>query len=108
MGEFDVIEVDLAHNDRAICDDEARHGGFVKVLCKKGSDSILGATIVSDNAGDQINEFTLAMQTNTGLGFFSAVIHPYPTVGEGVAHSGNAFTKTRLTPLNKTLLRKVL
>lgn len=106
--EYDVIQVDLAHNDRAICDDEARHEGFVKVLCKKGSDSILGATIVSDNAGDQINEFTLAMQSNIGLGFFASVIHPYPTVGEGVKHCGDAFARTRLTPLTKTLLRKVL
>ena len=49
--EFDEYKVDLSHNDRAICDGEDEHDGFVKVLCKKGSDKILGATIVSDNAG---------------------------------------------------------
>ena len=106
--DYDVIKIDLAHNDRAICDGEAKHNGFVKVLCKKGTDSILGATIVSDNAGDQINEFTLAMQSNIGLGFLGSVIHPYPTVAEGIKHSGDAFARTRLTPITKTLLRKIL
>ncbi len=77
--EFDVIKVGLEHNDRAICDGE--NEGFIKVLVKKGADKILGATIVTENAGDQINELTLAMQTNTGLGFIGNVIHPYPTVG---------------------------
>ena len=106
--DYDVIKVDLSENDRAICDDEARHKGFVKVLLKKGSDTIVGATIVSDNAGDQINEFTLMIQANIGLGFLGGVIHPYPTVAEGTKHCGDAFARTKLTPLNKTLLRKIL
>merc|ERR1712154_123838 len=76
--DYDVIKIDLSHNDRAICDGEEKYNGFVKVLCKKGTDSILGATIVSENAGDQINEFTLAIQANVGLGFLGSVIHPYP------------------------------
>lgn len=106
--DYDIIKIDLSHNDRAICDGEAEYEGFVKVLIKKGTDSILGATIVSDNAGDQINEFTLAMQANIGLGFLSSVIHPYPTVAEGIKHCGDAFARTKLTPMTKTLLRKVL
>jgi len=106
--DYDIIKIDLSHNDRAICDGESEYNGFVKVLIKKGTDSILGATIVSENAGDQINEFTLAMQANIGLGFLSSVIHPYPTVAEGIKHCGDAFARTKLTPMTKTLLRKVL
>jgi len=106
--DFDEIKIDLSHNDRAICDGEAEYKGFVKVLCKKGTDTIYGATIVSDNAGDQINEFTLAIQSGIGLGFLGSVIHPYPTVAEGIKHSGDAYGRTRLTPITKTLLRKVL
>ena len=106
--DYDIIKIDLSHNDRAICDGEDEYNGFVKVLVKKGTDSILGATIVSENAGDQINEFTLAMQANIGLGFLSSVIHPYPTVAEGIKHCGDAFSRTRLTPITKTLLRKIL
>eukprot|EP00484_Ammonia_sp_Unknown_P030185 CAMPEP_0197030630 /NCGR_PEP_ID=MMETSP1384-20130603/9829_1 /TAXON_ID=29189 /ORGANISM="Ammonia sp." /LENGTH=679 /DNA_ID=CAMNT_0042460017 /DNA_START=57 /DNA_END=2096 /DNA_ORIENTATION=- len=105
---YDAVRIELNHNDRAICDGEAKHNGFVKVFTKKGGDNILGATIVSDNAGDQINEFTLAIQANIGLGFLGAVIHSYPTVSEAVKHAGDAFNRTRLTPVTKTLLRKVL
>ncbi|ETO30361.1 pyridine nucleotide-disulfide oxidoreductase dimerization region [Reticulomyxa filosa] len=104
--DYDVIKVDLDHNDRAICEDETR--GFVKMLIKKGSDQILGCTIVSENAGDQINEVTLAIQTNTGLGFFAGVIHPYPTIGEAVKAAGDAYNRTRLTPVSKALLRRIL
>eukprot|EP01083_Nonionella_stella_P070125 187448_1 len=106
--DFDVIKIDLAENDRTICEGDDGDGGFVKVLLKKGSDMIVGATIVSTNAGDQINEFTLSIQANIGLSTIAAVIHPYPTVGEGVKHAGDAFNRTRLTPLTKTLLRKIL
>ena len=106
--DYDIIKIDLSHNDRAICDGEDEYNGFVKVLLKKGTDSILGATIVSENAGDQINEYTLAIQSNIGLGFLASVIHPYPTVAEGIKHSGDAFARTRLTPITKTLLRKIL
>jgi len=104
---IDEFKVDIEHNDRAVCDGED-HGGFVKVICKKGTDKILGATIVSDNAGDIINEYTLAIQTNTGLGFFTGVIYPYPTVGSMVSASASEYIKTKLTPLNKVLLRRIL
>jgi pyruvate/2-oxoglutarate dehydrogenase complex dihydrolipoamide dehydrogenase (E3) component len=104
--EFDVHKVDLSHNDRAIC--EGDEYGFVKVLCKKGTDSILGATIVSKNAGDQISELTLAIQANVGLGFVAGVIHPYPTIAEGIKQCGDSFNRTKLTPLSKGLLRRIL
>ena len=38
--------------DRAICD--GTENGFVKILTKKGSDKILGCTIVGPQAGDMI------------------------------------------------------
>ncbi|MCC3416841.1 MAG: FAD-dependent oxidoreductase, partial [Microcoleus sp. PH2017_07_MST_O_A] len=52
--------------DRAIIDGEDE--GFVKIHVKKGSDKILGATIVARHAGDMISEITLAMVNNIGLG----------------------------------------
>ena len=47
--DVDTIFVDLKHNDRAIC--ESENDGFIKVIVKKGTDHILGATLVSENAG---------------------------------------------------------
>ena len=106
--EYNVIRIDLKENDRVICDGEDYYDGFIKVLVKKNSDKIMGATIVSENAGDQISELTLAMQGGVGLGFIGGVIHPYPTVSEGIKHAGDAFNRTKLTPVSKALLRKIL
>ena len=106
--DYETIKVELNDNDRAICDGEDEFEGFIKVFYLKGKDSILGATIVSMNAGDQISEITLAMQAGIGLGTINNVIHPYPTVSEGIRRVGGAYVKTKLTPLNKILLRKIL
>lgn len=103
---YDVFKYELSHNDRSICEGETT--GFVKILTKQGTDSIVGCTIVSENAGDQINEITVAMQSNTGLGFIAGVIHPYPTVGEGIKATADMYNRTRLTPVNKALLRRIL
>ncbi len=63
--------------DRAVLDGET--DGFVKILTKRRSDKILGATIVARHAGEMINEISLAMSCGIGLGAISNVIHPYPT-----------------------------
>jgi len=51
--------------------------GFVRILCKAGTDCILGATVVAADAGNIISEISLAIETNTGLSAIAAVIHPY-------------------------------
>jgi len=56
--------------------------GFVKIHVKKGTDKLLGATIVATHAGEMISELTLAMVGKLGLGTISKVIHPYPTQAE--------------------------
>lgn len=45
----------------------------------RGTDKILGATIVSPDAGNLISEITVAMQAGLGIGALASVIHPYPT-----------------------------
>eukprot|EP00730_Choanoeca_flexa_P015622 TRINITY_DN7215_c1_g1_i1.p1 TRINITY_DN7215_c1_g1~~TRINITY_DN7215_c1_g1_i1.p1 ORF type:complete len:669 (+),score=187.63 TRINITY_DN7215_c1_g1_i1:53-2059(+) len=104
--EFDVYEKRLTHNDRAIL--EAETEGLVRILCKKGSDKIVGATIVAHNAGDMISEVTLAIQSNTGLGKMASVIHPYPTQADAIRACGDMYNKTRLTPMVRKLLRTVV
>jgi pyruvate/2-oxoglutarate dehydrogenase complex dihydrolipoamide dehydrogenase (E3) component len=49
--EYDTYKYDMAHNDRAICDSVV---GMVKIHCKKGTDKILGSTIVGGPSGDMI------------------------------------------------------
>ena len=92
--------------DRAILDGEDE--GFVKVHVKKGTDQILGATIVASHAGDMISEISLAMTHGLGLGRIGNTIHPYPTQSEAIRKLGDQFSRTRLTPFVKTLFRKWL
>lgn len=103
--DFDTYTKHFADVDRAICDGEVT--GFVKIHCKKGSDDILGATIVNANAGNMISEITLAMQMNIGLGSLAYVIHPYPTQSEAIRMCGDLYNKTRLTSTTKGLLTRV-
>ncbi len=87
--------------DRAILDGEDQ--GFVRVHCKKGSDQIVGATIVAEHAGDMIGEIVMAMKHRIGLGKIASIIHPYPTQAEAVRKLGDQFNRTRLTPMVKSL-----
>ncbi|MBI5116024.1 mercuric reductase [Candidatus Poribacteria bacterium] len=92
--------------DRAITDGEER--GFVKVHVRKGTDTILGATVVARHAGEIISEITLAMATHLGLGAIANVVHPYPTQAEAIKHVADAYNRTRLTPIIKGLFARLL
>lgn len=94
--ETDVYKVEFEHLDRAILDGDTE--GFVKIVTKKGTDEIIGGTIVAERAGDMIGEITLAIQKKVGLGTIASVIHPYPTVGEAIRKAGDLYNKTKLTP----------
>jgi pyruvate/2-oxoglutarate dehydrogenase complex dihydrolipoamide dehydrogenase (E3) component len=97
---------ELAENDRAILEGDAE--GFVKVHLKKGSDRILGATIVAANAGDMISEISVAMKNGVGLKGIGGTIHPYPTQADAIRRLGDQYNRTRLTPLVASLFRKWL
>lgn len=98
---IDTYRVELAENNRAVIDGEDE--GFVKVHVRKGSDAIVGATIVAAHAGDLITQFTLAIERRIGLGAFTNVIYPYPTQGEAIKRAAGAYTRTRLSPAVKRL-----
>jgi pyruvate/2-oxoglutarate dehydrogenase complex dihydrolipoamide dehydrogenase (E3) component len=78
--EFEITQYDMAKLDRAIT--ESENYGFVKVVTLKGSDKILGATIVGVHAGEMIQEFTIAMKFGLGLKKILSITHPYPTFME--------------------------
>ncbi|HMR63039.1 MAG TPA: mercuric reductase [Anaerolineae bacterium] len=94
--EIDTYHVKFEENDRAQADGEEE--GFVKIHTRKGSDKILGATVVARAAGEIINEITLAMVAGIGLGKLSDVIHPYPTQAEAIVRAAGQYRRTRLTP----------
>ena len=104
---IDTYTVELADVDRAILEGDTE--GFFKVHVRKGTDKIVGATLVARHAGDMISEVTVAMAAGAGLGTIAKAIHPYPTTADVIRKAGDAFNRTRLTPrvakLFETLLR---
>ena len=103
---LDTFTQEMSRVDRAILDGEDE--GLVRVHVRKGTDEILGATIVAAHAGDLIGELSLAMTAGIGLGTIAGAIHPYPTQAESIRKVGDLYNRTRLTPLVKTLLAKWL
>jgi pyruvate/2-oxoglutarate dehydrogenase complex dihydrolipoamide dehydrogenase (E3) component len=103
QGETTTIMVPMSVVDRALTDGETE--GFVKVLLRKGSDEILGATIVSTHAGEMISEVTTAMVNKIGLGKLAAVIHPYPTQADAIRKAADAYRKTLLSDRTRGLLK---
>jgi len=100
--EIDTFCVPLNSVDRAIIDGETE--GFAKIHVKKGTDKILGATIVARHAGEMISELTLAMTNNLGLKAIAKTIHPYPTQAEVIRKAADAYSRSRLmTPGVKKL-----
>ncbi|OGU06860.1 MAG: mercuric reductase [Geobacteraceae bacterium GWC2_58_44] len=97
-----TLTVPLAELDRAVLDGEAE--GFARVHLKKGTDRILGATIVARHAGEMINELSLAISSGLGISAIGRTIHPYPTQGEAIKKLADAYNRSRLTPRVKTLL----
>jgi len=102
----DTFTVELSDVDRAILDGAI--DGFLKVHVKRGTDKILGATLVASHAGEMISEITLAMVNGIGLGAFGKTIHPYPTQAEVFRKAGDAYNRKRLTPKVKTLFKTIL
>lgn len=114
LSETEAKENNIAHEvtvheigevDRAIADSEDR--GFVKVITEKGSDRILGATIVGHHAGDLIAEFVLAMRHKIGLNKILGTIHIYPTLAEMVKGTAGTWKNAHKPEKALKILRKI-
>jgi pyruvate/2-oxoglutarate dehydrogenase complex dihydrolipoamide dehydrogenase (E3) component len=101
--EVTTFKVPFSEVDRAILDGEDE--GFVKIHVKKGTDEIIGATIVAEHAGELISELSVAIAAGIGLGRIANVIHPYPTQAEAIRKAADAYNRTRLTPFLKRVLQ---
>jgi pyruvate/2-oxoglutarate dehydrogenase complex dihydrolipoamide dehydrogenase (E3) component len=94
---YDLTSLRIDELDRAVVEGEEL--GFIKVLTVKGTDRILGATIVAAHAGDLLHEFALAMKHRIGLSRLAATIHAYPTFAELGRKVSDLHNRKRLTPL---------
>ena len=102
--EVDTYTQELAEVDRAVLDGET--DGFVKVHVRRGSDQIVGATIVASHAGEMISQLTTAIAAGVGLGKLGDVIHPYPTQDDAIRRAAGLYSRTRLTPFVAGLMKR--
>ena len=100
--EFETIKILMANVDRAITDGETQ--GFLKIIHRRGTDEILGATIVASHGGEMISEITTAIVNKIGLSKLSSVIHPYPTQADAIKKAADAYRRKLLTPRTKKIL----
>lgn len=99
----DVVTVPFHDVDRAILDDE--EDGFVRVVLARGTDRILGVTVVAEHAGELIAEATLAMTSGLGLSAIGRTMHPYPTQAEAFRKAADQWRRGKLTPRVRGLFR---
>lgn len=82
------------HVDRAITD--SRQEGFTKIFVdSKGV--IVGAVLVNPRAGEALSEMTLAVKNGLKVQALARVIHPYPTLSDGIWKLAVEELKDRLT-----------
>ncbi len=96
---YDLTHFPLDEFDRALCEDAAQ--GFVQILTQKGSDQILGVTLMASRAGEMIGEFVLAMNNGLGLNKILSSIHPYPTWSEANRQAAGMRRSKELTAKKK-------
>lgn len=102
---IDTLRVPLEEVDRARLDGDE---GLLKVHVRKGTDKVVGATLVAPEAGNLITQLTLAIGAGLGLKTLAATIHPYPTQSEVVKRAADAYNRARLTRLVRRVFERML
>jgi pyruvate/2-oxoglutarate dehydrogenase complex dihydrolipoamide dehydrogenase (E3) component len=100
----DVVTIPLHEVDRARLDDETE--GYCRVVLARGTDRIVGATIVAEHAGENIGEVVLAMTAKLGLSAIGRTMHPYPTQGEMLRKAADSWRRRKLTPTVQALFAR--
>ena len=104
---FDRFEFDLSELDRSRADPDSqlRPVQHAEVYTKKGSDKILGATIIGHDAGELIAPICLMMSNGLGLSAAQKTIFSYPTRSDYLKRLGDAYNRNRMTPTVARLFR---
>ena len=104
---YDRFEFDLSELDRSRADPDSqlRPVQHAEVYTQKGSDKILGATIIGHDAGELIAPICLMMSNGIGLSAAQRTIFSYPTRSEYLKRLGDAYNRNRMTPTVARLFR---
>ncbi len=97
-----VLRWPLSDNDRAAT--ERDPAGLVKLVA--AGNRLLGAGILSANAGEMIGLWALAIAQRTRLSALAGLVLPYPTRNEaGKRAAGSTFAARLFAPRTKSLVR---
>lgn len=99
-----TITQSFADVDRAILDGETE--GLARVHYDPKTGKILGGTIVARHAGEMIGQLTQAITAGLKLSALSSTIQPYPVQSDALKKLGDAYMRTKLTPLVKTIFEQ--
>ena len=104
---FDRFEFDLSELDRSRADPDSqlRPVQHAEIYTQKGSDKILGATIIGHDAGELIAPICLMMSNGLGLSAAQKTIFSYPTRSDYLKRLGDAYNRNRMTPTVARLFR---
>jgi pyruvate/2-oxoglutarate dehydrogenase complex dihydrolipoamide dehydrogenase (E3) component len=103
--EVETYTYKLSEVDRALLEGEEE--GFARIHVEKGTDTVLGATIVAAHAGELINELSVLMKAGAGVKTLAATIHPYPTQAEVSKKAANLWRKAHFSPRTKAWLTRL-
>jgi len=78
--EIDIKKIDFRSNAMAHILDEAE--GFIKIICSKKTDEILGACVIGPKATELISVMTVAVQAHLKASKLKETIFAHPTLSE--------------------------
>ena len=86
-----VSRLPLSYVPRALSARETR--GLIKLVGDRRTNRLVGAHILATEAGEMIQEPTLAIKHGISVDDLAAAFHPYLTLAEGIKLAAQAFTK---------------
>jgi NAD(P)H dehydrogenase (quinone) len=94
----DTVLLDFAGNPRAKMEEAT--AGFVKVHALRGSGTVVGATVVADNASDLITPLSVAVHNRMTVAQVAQAFTIYPSMGGSTAEAARQLAARQLgTPL---------
>lgn len=93
----------LSSVDRAIT--AGRTEGFIKIITKKWSSQIVGATIVAPRAGEMLCQISTAIYANIPLKTLAKIIHPYPTYSLAIRQAADLWLTQTILPSVKKIFK---
>ena len=81
----DTLRLDFAGNPRAKMEEAT--AGFVKIHALKGSGTVIGATVVADNASDLITPLSVAVHHRLSVSHVAQAFTIYPSMGGSTAEA---------------------